>query len=118
MLYLNKKELENLGIDWHQQLAVIRNYIPDYRNWAEMIIIDDWDEVCRENTDIENMHLKTGLQQQDTVTLTEVIYDGLLSDKGPDAVIIFNLKGMAIFDIAIASQYDHLAMNLKAGGIS
>ncbi|MFC4143484.1 hypothetical protein ACFSNA_02780 [Pedobacter mendelii] len=93
----------------------LRDYVPEYRSWVDMIIIDDWDEVCRENTDIENMHLKTGLQQKDTITLTEVICGDLLKNKQPDDIIMFNPMGMAIFDIAIASEYYHLAMELNAG---
>lgn len=93
----------------------LRDYVPEYRNWVNMIVVDDWEEVCRENTDIENMHRITGLGEGDTVTLTNVICDHLLENLDPESVIMFNPMGMAVFDIAIASHYYHLAIEQKAG---
>jgi ornithine cyclodeaminase len=93
----------------------LRDYVPEYRNWVNMIVVDDWEEVCRENTDIENMHRLTGLAEKDTLTLTNVICDRLLENLDPESVIMFNPMGMAVFDIAIAGNYYHLAIEQKAG---
>lgn len=93
----------------------LRDYMPAYRQWVSMMIVDDWVEVCRENTDIENMHRETGLQETDTVTLTDVICDGLLQNAAPNDVTMFNPMGMAIFDIAVGSYYYHLAMEKQSG---
>ena len=67
----------------------------------EHIIVDNWEEVNRENTDIENYYLNCGLQEKDVVT----IYDALTDDYFKEGVYFFNPMGMAIFDIAIATYY-------------
>ncbi len=77
------------------------------------MIVDDWNEVCRENTDIENMHKQMGLQEEDTVTLTELVSDRLLSKINSDDVVMFNPMGMAVFDVAVAAYYYQLALDQK-----
>ncbi|OMP77240.1 2,3-diaminopropionate biosynthesis protein SbnB [[Flexibacter] sp. ATCC 35208] len=93
----------------------LRDYTAAYRKWVQLMIVDDWEEVCRENTDIENMHREAGLEEKDTVTLTSVICDNLLQHIMPSDVIMFNPMGMAIFDIAVGSYYYHLGMKKQAG---
>ena len=68
------------------------------------IIIDDWDEVCRENTDIEKFHQHKGLSKNDVKTITEMIFENCISNFPQKSSVMFNPMGMAIFDIAIAAS--------------
>ena len=42
--------------------------MPSSVRTSELSLIDDWDEVCRENTDIEQLHLELGLTREATFT--------------------------------------------------
>jgi len=84
----------------------LRDYKPDVYNWFHgNILVDDWEEVCREKTDIEMMHLGKGLQKEDTFSLVDMVQDDCLSRFEPESCILFNPMGMAIFDIALGSYY-------------
>lgn len=84
----------------------LRDFKPDiYRHVKNSIIVDDWDEVCRENTDIENMHKEYGLAKEDAHTLADVVCRNFVSDFSQEAPIMFNPMGMGIFDIAIGDYY-------------
>lgn len=65
------------------------------------IIIDDWEEVNRENTDIELFSKNCGLKQKDTNDLYDIMQPNFFKDK----VYMFNPMGMSIFDIAVAQLY-------------
>jgi len=43
----------------------LRDYCPEFMKTVDVMIVDDWDEICRENTDIELMHLEHDLQKDD-----------------------------------------------------
>ena len=80
------------------------------------IVVDDWDEVCREQTDIEMMHKECGLKRSQTRSLFEVIEDDRwLRALASDAVLMFNPMGMAVFDIAIATHYARAARHAGVG---
>ncbi|MBD1372683.1 2,3-diaminopropionate biosynthesis protein SbnB [Hazenella sp. IB182357] len=79
------------------------------------IIVDNWEEVCRESTDIENMHITKGLTKEDTLSIVDVICDGRLKNITKDQVLMFNPMGMAIFDIAMGSYYYRKAEALEIG---
>lgn len=83
----------------------------------EAIIVDDWEEVCRENTDIEMFHKECGLNQDATISLREVVCNEGMKNFSRDIPIMFNPMGMAIFDIAIASYYYDLAVENNIGTI-
>lgn len=79
------------------------------------IVVDDWDEVCRENTDIERMHLEMGLRSDQVLTLGEFLEEGRL-DALPEALpILFNPMGMAIFDIAMGTAVFREALRTGLG---
>jgi len=80
-----------------------------YRYVANAIIVDDWDEVCRENTDIQKFHEEMGLNRQHTKSLLDLVIDDCLKKYPPDAPVMFNPMGLAMFDIAIASYYTQMA---------
>jgi 2,3-diaminopropionate biosynthesis protein SbnB len=96
----------------------LRDYKPEiYEYVKNAIIVDDWEEVCREKTDIEVMHKEKGLKQEDTKSIVDVVCNGCLSRYPANQPIMFNPMGMAVFDIAIGSYYYNYAKRYKYGKI-
>ncbi|MEM6684374.1 MAG: 2,3-diaminopropionate biosynthesis protein SbnB [Bacteroidota bacterium] len=91
----------------------LRDYESSCRSFFDVLIVDDWDEVCREKTDIEMMHLNEGLQREDTITIGDYIF-GKTKVNDSDAVM-FNPMGMAIYDMAIAEYIYNLSNTVDAG---
>jgi 2,3-diaminopropionate biosynthesis protein SbnB len=84
----------------------LRDYQPEVFNWFKTsMIVDDWEEVCRENTDIEKFHIEKGLQKNDVKTIKDVIRSNCFEKIDKDQAFMFNPMGMAIFDIAISEYY-------------
>jgi ornithine cyclodeaminase len=84
----------------------LRDYQSGTYPWFKgAIIVDDWEEICRENTDVERFHLEEGLQQSQVQTIRDLVdADGIQLFDDAQAVM-FNPMGMAVFDIAIARHY-------------
>jgi len=93
----------------------LRDFKPAILDYTRSIIVDEWEEVCRENTDIELMHLERGLQKEDTKSINDVVVRNAMADFPAGESIIFNPMGMAIFDIAIATYYYRAALASGAG---
>jgi ornithine cyclodeaminase len=91
----------------------LRDYESSCRSFFDVIIVDDWDEVCREKTDIEMMHLNENLQREDTITIGDYIF-GKTQVNTTDT-IMFNPMGMAIYDMAIAEYIYNLSNTVEAG---
>lgn len=92
----------------------LRDYKPEMlSHFKGNIIVDDWDEICRENTDIERMHLYQGLQKEDTLPLPEIYRDWEKIKMG--SPVFFNPMGMAVFDIALATCYYRQANERHVG---
>lgn len=84
----------------------LRDYKTMAYDWfKEAMIVDDWDEICREKTDVEMMHLEKGLTKEETQSIIEVVVDNCLANYPQDMPIMFNPMGMAVFDIAIGKLY-------------
>jgi len=84
----------------------LRDFKPDiYEYVSKSIIVDDWDEVCRENTDIEKMHMERNLGKSDTKSIVDVVCGQCLKNFGREEVIMFNPMGMAVFDISMGMYY-------------
>ncbi|MBB6632989.1 2,3-diaminopropionate biosynthesis protein SbnB [Cohnella thailandensis] len=83
----------------------LRDYAPDSVKLLRAIVVDDWREVCRENTDIEKLHLLHGLAEKDVLTLKQVVWEKGLEAYPPEEAVFFNPMGMAAFDIALAAYY-------------
>lgn len=83
----------------------LRDYVPEFINYAKYIVVDDWEEVCRENTDIEVMHKTQGLTKEGTLSLVDIICEDKLQNAGMEEVVMFNPMGMAVFDIATAVYF-------------
>lgn len=100
--YIDKKPK-----DGSLQLNVsLRDYKLDIFEYVKnSIIVDDWGEVCRENTDIEFMHNEKGLNEDVVKTIQDVVCRDYLKTIGKDQIVMFNPMGMGIFDIAIGKYY-------------
>lgn len=81
----------------------------------ESIIVDDWDEVCREDTDIEIFHKEFGLNKDSSISIMEIVCEEGMKKFLRDSPIMFNPMGMAVFDIAMASYYFDQAVENKIG---
>ncbi|MFC6652666.1 2,3-diaminopropionate biosynthesis protein SbnB [Paenibacillus rhizoplanae] len=93
----------------------LRDFTPAILSYTSAIIVDDWDEVCRANTDIEHMHNQRGLRKEDTASIVEVVCGNALAKYPKKEAILFNPMGMAAFDIAIGSLYYQEALNRGCG---
>lgn len=90
----------------------LRDFYPDFVTKTDRILVDSWDEICRENTDIEKAHLEFGLEKKDVGEITELLNPKFLSGLGKKS-FMFNPMGMAIYDIAVAKYYYNLAKEKK-----
>ncbi|CAN5483705.1 2,3-diaminopropionate biosynthesis protein SbnB [soil metagenome] len=83
----------------------LRDYEPSFRNHVDFMIVDDWEEVCRESTDIEMMHQSMQLTKAHTHSVVDVVVHGVMSRLKKDDVVMFNPMGMAVYDIALGGYY-------------
>ncbi|WP_238327385.1 2,3-diaminopropionate biosynthesis protein SbnB [Paenibacillus gorillae] len=59
--YINKQPKDN---SLHLNIS-LRDYLSStFKYFSQSIIVDDWEEVCRENTDIEKFHHEKGLTKK------------------------------------------------------
>lgn len=92
----------------------LRDYQPHLARAFDVIAVDSWDEVCRENTDIEVMHREMGLGPSQVLEIGELLAgSGMRASKGGKSVM-FNPMGMAAFDVAVGVLAVKLA---RAAGI-
>lgn len=93
----------------------LRDYKPSSVANMKAVIIDDWQEICRENTDVEQLHLHHGLQEADTLTIADVVCRGGLNEFSCEEPVFFNPMGLAVFDIGIAHYYLRKALHRGMG---
>lgn len=93
----------------------LRDFTPDMLNYTTAIIVDDWNEVCRANTDIETMSKQRGLRKEDTTSIVEVVCSNGLEKYPKNEAVMFHPMGMAAFDIAIGALYYRQALNCGCG---
>jgi ornithine cyclodeaminase len=94
----------------------LRDFKADtYEYFKDSIIVDEWEEVCRENTDIEIFNKEKGLKKEDTKSIIDVVCNKCLSEYAVNQPIMFNPMGMAVFDIAVGSYYYNSAISKNAG---
>jgi len=79
------------------------------------IIVDDWDEACREKTDIEMMNKEKGLAKEDVKTIIDIVCNDCIRYYDLKETVMFNPMGMAIFDIAIGRYYYNKSKDFKVG---
>jgi 2,3-diaminopropionate biosynthesis protein SbnB len=96
----------------------LRDYVASMYSYVKGgVVVDDWDEVCRENTDIERMHKESGLTERDAATLADVVVRQWIHRLPGTSPVFFNPMGMAIFDVAIAAHYVGVAGRLGVGTV-
>jgi ornithine cyclodeaminase len=84
----------------------LRDYTTAVFDWVKgAVIVDDWDEVCREKTDIEVFHQEKGLQKADTASIADVVCRAKIASYPAAQPVMFNPMGMGVFDIATAAHY-------------
>ena len=93
----------------------LRDYKTSILDHTKAIIVDDWEEVCREKTDIEMMHKERGLKKEDTKDIADVVCHNAMASYKKDEPIMFNPMGMAVFDVATGRYYLDKAKALKIG---
>ena len=93
----------------------LRDFKVDIYDYTKAIIVDDWEEVCREKTDIEMMHIEKGLNEEDTKTIADVVCNNALAAYPEDEAIMFNPMGMAVFDISTSRYYMDKAKQMGVG---
>lgn len=93
----------------------LRDYKPEALASVRAIVVDDWDEVCRENTDIEQLHIEQGLNRTDIRTMTDVVLRNGLAEFDIEEPVFFCPMGMAVFDIATAVYFVKGARDIGVG---
>jgi 2,3-diaminopropionate biosynthesis protein SbnB len=93
----------------------LRDYSDGIRSFIPNIVVDSWEEVCREDTDVERMYLYGGLRREDVRTLSEFLSEGGLERIAQTETIMVNPMGLALFDVAIASHYYAMALGSGKG---
>ena len=95
----------------------LRDFEVDFMKEVDEIIVDDWDEICRENTDIERAHKEYGLNKEDVQSITDLVNISKSPFKNnlKESTVMFNPMGMAVFDIAIARHYYDAAQEKNVG---
>jgi ornithine cyclodeaminase len=84
----------------------LRDYKTSVFDWfKDAIIVDEWEEVCREKTDIEMLHIEKGLNKEGTKSIIDVVKERCIENIPADYPVMFNPMGMAVFDIAVGSYY-------------
>lgn len=87
----------------------LRDYQTMVYDWfKDCIIVDNWEEICRERTDIEMMHLERGLLESHTKSIIDLVTSNCIDQYPADAAVMFNPMGMAVFDIAVGAYYHSL----------
>ena len=94
----------------------LRDYKTDVFDWfKDSIIVDDWEEVCREKTDIEMLHLEKGLMEKDTISIKDIVMHNIIDSVIVAKPLMFNPMGMAIFDLGIGKYYFEDAISKDIG---
>jgi 2,3-diaminopropionate biosynthesis protein SbnB len=90
----------------------LRDYCPFFLKAVDVSVVDNWEEVCRENTDIQRAADEFGLQKKDVLEITDILDPSKLTSLDEKS-FMFNPMGMAVYDIAIAQYYNDLATRRK-----
>ncbi|MCM3216684.1 2,3-diaminopropionate biosynthesis protein SbnB [Niallia taxi] len=94
----------------------LRDYTSEvYEYVKDTIIVDNWKEVCREDTDVERFSLEKGLNETMVKTITDIVCRDGFKDYNQDNNVMFNPMGMAVFDIALAEYYYKKSKELNIG---
>lgn len=87
----------------------LRDYAPDALASVATFIVDDWNEVCRADTDIERLYLGGSLDREKALAFPTLIGGDAVSLRLLPKPLLFAPMGLAIFDVAIAAWYGRQA---------
>lgn len=93
----------------------LRDYRLEALHPLPAIVVDDWEEVCRENTDIELLHRERGLRKEMTLTLADAVCREALKPVPAEEPVFFCPMGMAVFDLAVGDYLVRLARQAGVG---
>ncbi|MDQ6423343.1 2,3-diaminopropionate biosynthesis protein SbnB [Paenibacillus sp. LHD-117] len=93
----------------------LRDYGLEAIQGIRSVVVDDWTEVCRENTDIELLHREAGLNSEQATTLADVVCRDAIARFDSREPLLFCPMGMAAFDVAIAEWYLRKGEELGVG---
>lgn len=94
----------------------LRDYKPETIDYFRKgIVVDNWKEICRENTDIEKMHELYGLEESEAATIIDVVASDRLTKMVAEGPVLFNPMGMSVFDIAVAKYYMQVSQQEDVG---
>jgi N-[(2S)-2-amino-2-carboxyethyl]-L-glutamate dehydrogenase len=94
----------------------LRDFKEDtYQFYKDCIVVDDWKEVCREKTTIDDWNRVYGLDEKDVYTMVDVLNGDVISKFTRDDNIMFCPMGMAVFDIAISTYFYNKALGAGIG---
>ncbi len=93
----------------------LRDYQAKVARTFELIAVDSWSEVCREDTDIEVLHKEMGLQEHETHSIFDILYGNAFMALDAQSAALFNPMGMAAFDVAVGGQFYRQALADGAG---
>lgn len=110
--YINKKPKEGALV---LNISLRDFTLEAYPYLKNNIIVDDWEEVCREKTTIEDWNKAYGLQREDTHNLVDLLTPDYILSLQEEDTLMFCPMGMAVFDIAIATYYYNNAKRLGIG---
>jgi N-[(2S)-2-amino-2-carboxyethyl]-L-glutamate dehydrogenase len=89
----------------------LRDFDASFLTAVDVNMVDNWEEICRENTDIEKAHRESGLTRSDVLEITDIL-DSRNLEHLSDKSFMFNPMGMAIYDMAVAKYYHDRASAL------
>ncbi|HVU98519.1 MAG TPA: hypothetical protein VHE34_25030 [Puia sp.] len=95
----------------------LRDYCISAMRHMDIIAVDDWDEVCRENTDIEQIHREGLIQRGTVLSIGQNDFDDRFAAIPHRQTIMFNPMGMAVYDIAVGRHFfemTHVQRQLQA----
>lgn len=102
----------------------LRDYFPDIVMQSSVVLVDNWEEVCRENTDIEQCAVQFGLNKEQIISLPELKCDSLSNllkkrtlNPMSNGYISFHPMGLAVFDIVLSQFIFELAEKAQAGSL-
>ena len=77
----------------------LRDFDINYIDAADTIfLIDDWNEVNRENTNIEGLYRCGKIQPKDCIDIYDYLHEEIILN---DKALFFNPMGLAIFDVTV-----------------
>ncbi len=95
----------------------LRDYKAHVLQKIDVHVVDSWEEICRENTDIEWAHKNFGLQKKDTLSISDFIKADSFANINKSQTTMLNPMGMAVYDITIAHHFVSEAANKDVGVI-